>query len=267
MGTNSRASCFAGVALALVSIVLALCGSTGARADVARDEAQDYENRVEFGYLSEDAKALRALVRTLKALAAEDAADRLAHYLAAHSEYRWAQVLDATGKAGAEDAAKECIDQLAGLTRKGSSDVEAFTQRAACHGFLAGSGVIKAVTHGPEAGDTVTVALQLAPKNARARLVDALIDFWRPEKLGGDRARACTKFKQAAEFFEATPPGSSEFPSWGSADVYLWLGRCYLDRGEIAAARSALEQALIVAPDFAAARRELVKLSSRADAR
>jgi tetratricopeptide (TPR) repeat protein len=267
MRRNIRATSCGGVALALVSMILTLWLPASVRADVALDEAQDYENRIEFGYLSEDAKALLVLVRTLRALAAEGESQRLAHYLAAHSAYRWAQVLDATRKSGAEDAAKECIDQLSDLTRKDSKDVEAFTQKAACHGFLAGTGVIKAVTHGPEAGDTVAVALRLGPKNPRAHLVDALVDFWRPEKLGGDRARACAKFKHAAEFFESVPPGSTEFPTWGGADVYLWLGRCHLERGDIAAARSALEQALIIAPDFVAARRELTKLSAHGDQR
>jgi tetratricopeptide (TPR) repeat protein len=261
MLTDVRGAKADGIAVALAGAILCLLAATGARAEMAPDEAQDYENRIEFGYLSEDARALRALIRTLTALAADDG-DARTHYLVAHADYRLALVLDATRKHGADDAAKACIDELADLTRKNSTDVEAFVQQAACHGFLAGSSVIKAVTHGPEAGDSVVAALRLAPKNPRARLVDALVDYWRPGKLGGDRARAFAKFGQAAEFFEALPPGSSEFPSWGSADVYFWLGKSYIDRGEPAAARSALERALIVAPDFAAARRQLTRLSS-----
>jgi tetratricopeptide (TPR) repeat protein len=262
MRTNIRGIEAGVLAMALGAMITSLSWAMRARADVALDEAQDYENRVEFGYLSEDAKALRALIRTLGALAEEDDGDPRAHYLAAHADYRLALVLDATHKPDAEDAAKACLEELTALTRRDSRDVEAFVQKAACHGFLAGNSVIKGVTHGPAAGDAVAVALRLAPKNPRAHLVDALVDYWRSGKHGDDRAQVFEKFKQAAEFFEALPPGSSEFPSWGSADVYYWLGTSYIDRGDIAAARSALEQALIVAPDFAAVRRQLVRLST-----
>ena len=215
-----------------------------ARADVALDEAQDYENRIEFGYLSEDAKALRALIR-------------IARCPGRGGPWRSSRALPgrprglSAGAGAGRDAQTGCGGRGQGLPRgartgshaRDSRDVEAFAQKAACHGLLAGISVIKGVTHGPEAGDAVATALRLAPKNPRAHLVDALVDYWRPGKHGGDRARAFEKFKQAAEFFEAVPPGSSEFPSWGSADAYYWLGTSYVDRGDVAAARSALEQA------------------------
>jgi tetratricopeptide (TPR) repeat protein len=248
----------------LVVIAAAFCGMTRvATAEVSAEEAADYENRIEFGFLSQDAKALRVLVKSLAALAGEDESDAHAHYLAAHASYRLGQVLNETRKAGADDAAKDCVDQLASFTRRDSKDVEAFIQKAACHALIAATSVIKSVTHGPSAGETIAVALQLAPKNPRAHLVDALVDYWRPAKLGGDPARAFSKFKGAAVAFEAVPAGTSEFPSWGSADVYYWLGKSYAQRGQIGEARSALEQALIVAPDFAVARRELSRLTAR----
>lgn len=245
-----------------ITFLLAIGFGTSVRAALATDEAADYETRIEFGYLSEDANALRALARSLASLAADADGDPLLHYLAAHTAFRLAQVLNGTHKPGTEDAARSCVEHLAGFTHRGSKDVEAFAQEAACHGLLAGIGVVKAVTHGPQAADAIAVALQLAQKNPRTRLADALVDYWRPGRLGGDRARAFRKFKAAMELFEAVPAGASNFPSWGSADAYLWLGRCYVEQGDVAAARSALEKALIVAPDFAAARRQLAQLSA-----
>ena len=241
---------------------LLACGIT-AHAQVTVAEAADYENRIEFSFLSEDLKALRALAHSLTELAAGDESGRLERYLAAHADYRLAQVLNEARKSGAEDAAKACVEELSTLTHKDSRDVEALAQKAACHALLAATSVIKSVTHGPAAADTIAMALSLAPKNPRAHLVDALVDYWRPTKLGGDPERAFQKFKQAAETFEAVPPGATEFPSWGGADVYYWLGKFYVSHGDVAAARSALEQALIVAPDYAAARRQLTRLSSQ----
>src|SRR6266850_6181617 len=109
------------------------------------DEATDYENRIEFGFLSQDGRALRALVKALDALAGEDASDARAHYLAAHANYRLGQVLNETRKSGADDAAKKCVEQLAALTRRESRDVEAFIQKAACHALIAATSVIKSV--------------------------------------------------------------------------------------------------------------------------
>ena len=261
---RSRAQrCGASVAFLFV---LGVCASGAllrpAFAEVSADDATDYENRIEFGFLSQDGKALRELVKALDVLAGEDDSDARAHYLAAHANFRLGQVLNETRKSGGDDAAKKCVEQLAALTRRESRDVEAFIQKAACHALIAASSVIKSVTHGPSAGETIAIALQLAPKNPRAHLVDALVDFWRPAKLGGDRVRAFAKFKGAAAAFEAVPAGASGFPSWGTADVYYWLGKSYAEHNEIAEARSALEQALIVAPDFAAARRELSRLAA-----
>ncbi|HZF15256.1 MAG TPA: tetratricopeptide repeat protein [Steroidobacteraceae bacterium] len=237
-----------------------------AHAEVTAEEAADYENRIEFGFLSQDAHSLKTLAKSLTTLSGEDDGDRLAHYLAAHADFRLAQVLNDTHKDGASDSAKDCVDQLAALTHRNSPDAEAYIQKAACHALVSATSMMKSVTHGPSASDAVATALTLAPKNPRARLVDALVDYWRPAKLGGDPARAFTKFKAAADAFDALPAGTGGFPEWGSADVYYWLGKSYAERGDVAAARNALEQALIVAPDFAAARRELSRLASRSGA-
>jgi len=234
-----------------------------AHAEVTAEDAADYENRIEFGFLSQDAKALRTLVKSLTALAGGNDGGPLAHYLAAHADFRLAQVLNDTHKDGVSESAKECVDQLAGLTHRDSRDAEALVQKAACHALVAATSMLKSVTHGPAASDAIAAALTLAPKNPRAHLVDALVDNWRPAKLGGDPVRAFSKFKVAADSFEAVPAGSSAFPVWGNADVYYWLGKSYAGRGDVAAARNALEQALIVAPDFAMARRELARLTAR----
>jgi Tfp pilus assembly protein PilF len=51
-------------------------------------------------------------------------------------------------------------------------------------------------------------------------------------------------------------------PGWGAAEVYLYLAKCYLDRGATLEARDALERALLIAPEFAEARRLMAKFTS-----
>ena len=50
-------------------------------------------------------------------------------------------------------------------------------------------------------------------------------------------------------------------PGWGAAETYAYLGRGYLEQGDVVAARDALERALLIAPDFALARRLLLRIT------
>jgi Tfp pilus assembly protein PilF len=51
-------------------------------------------------------------------------------------------------------------------------------------------------------------------------------------------------------------------PGWGAAEAYTYLGRGYLERGDVLNARDALERALLIAPDFAMAKRLLTKITT-----
>jgi Tfp pilus assembly protein PilF len=74
-------------------------------------------------------------------------------------------------------------------------------------------------------------------------------------------ALAIEKLKKAAVAFEAERQGMDRTPGWGAAETYAYLGRGYLEQGDVLAARDALERALLIAPDFALARRLLQKIT------
>ena len=61
--------------------------------------------------------------------------------------------------------------------------------------------------------------------------------------------------------FEVERQGVDRTPGWGAAETYAYLGRGYLEQGDVLAARDALERALLIAPDFALARRLLQKIT------
>jgi Tfp pilus assembly protein PilF len=92
-------------------------------------------------------------------------------------------------------------------------------------------------------------------------LIDGVADAEKPRALGGDKARAQTKIKRAVELFEGGSETVAGEPGWGAAEAYLYLGRGLMQTGDTLGARNALEQALIIAPEFAAARRELQRLT------
>jgi hypothetical protein len=72
-----------------------------------------------------------------------------------------------------------------------------------------------------------------------------------------DRAQLLPSFQSAVDAFELERQGLERLPAWGAADAWEGLARVDLDRGDAIAARSALEHALLLVPDYQAAHRLL----------
>jgi tetratricopeptide (TPR) repeat protein len=89
--------------------------------------------------------------------------------------------------------------------------------------------------------------------------VDGFGYSFRPKFVGGDPAKGCARFREAAAAFDAGAGGRGGAGGidWGAAEAHLWVGRCARDAGDAAAARKAFERALAIAPDFVAAKRAL----------
>ena len=62
--------------------------------------------------------------------------------------------------------------------------------------------------------------------------------------------------------FEAERGGTERLPGWGAAEAYLYLAHDLLDHGDPVGARDALERALLIAPQFAQARRLMSRVIS-----
>ncbi len=217
----------------------------------------DLEGRIEYAYFTADANALRNVVSTMQSSLAKDGGGALAHYQRGLAQYRLGLVLGAGHDTQAADAFSGCTDALGKALDVDKQFAEAYALQSACYTSLAALKAWKVVVDLPLGGSRLDKALKLAPKNPRVALIDALNDYARPRALGGDRQQACAKFKQAVQLFDASPGAAAEPPSWGAADAYLYVGRCLNDSGDVLGARNALERALIIAPDFAAARLEL----------
>jgi Tfp pilus assembly protein PilF len=61
--------------------------------------------------------------------------------------------------------------------------------------------------------------------------------------------------------FGTTLPGRSPNLNWGYAETCYLLGKVELERGNVLAARNALEQALLQAPDYRDAQQLLQSLN------
>ncbi|HEY7379240.1 MAG TPA: hypothetical protein VH542_11195 [Steroidobacteraceae bacterium] len=213
----------------------------------------DLEGRIEYAYFTADANALRNLAGTLQNSLAKGEDHALAQYERGLAQYRLGQVLAASADGGAATAFSACIDALGKALDADRQSAEAYALQSACYLSLADIKAWKGVLDLPLGGARLDKALKLAPSNPRVVLVDALNDYQR----GGDRKQACAKFAHAAKLFDASGEDVARTPGWGAADAYLYVGRCLHDSGDVLGARNALERALIIAPDFTAARQEL----------
>jgi tetratricopeptide (TPR) repeat protein len=224
-------------------------------------DLRDVEGRIEYAWFTEDANTLRNLIRTAEGALPKSADSAFARYQLGFAHYRLGQLLAQRKDAGAGEAFSGCVDELDRAVEVNEEFADAYALQSACYVSLASLQAWRAVVYGPQGDAKLDKARQLAPRNPRVVLLDAVADAEKPKALGGDKARAHTKIKRAVELFEATAEPAAGEPNWGAAEAYLYLGRGLMQAGDTLGARNALEQALIIAPEFAAARRELQRLT------
>lgn len=227
-------------------------------------ELNDLESRVEYAWFTEDTNSLRNLIQSTESALAKGGDSALARYELGLAHYRLGLVLLQKSDAGADSAMGNCVEELDRSIKADERFADAYALQAACYGVLAGIRPWKAMVHGPQSSSRIEKALKLAPGNPRVVLLDGVADHEKPKAFGGDPARAKAKFRRSVQLFENSGVTESGGPRWGAADAYLYVGRGLREAGDTLGARNALERALIIAPEFAAARRELRRLTGAA---
>jgi hypothetical protein len=266
--TRGRILSFGAIAFAAGCMPAAWSQSPGNWADV--------EGRIQYAYYTDDARALTGVLNSLKPRPAEGgetaAEDDLAirSYFRALVHYRLAQVSSAGKKSQARSAVNDCGEEIdrslealpkvpLGLDETPAARrqrAEAYALGTAC--TLAGR---EMVIFGGRIGSRIDEAVKLEPKNPRVRLVEALADFDRAGKDVAARTAAVQKLRAVTAMFEAARAGESTTPEWGAAEAYAFLGRALFDQRDVVGAREALERALLIAPDYAFARRLMSQIT------
>jgi hypothetical protein len=260
-GAARRACCWlAGAALAAFS-------SLALSADISW---RDIESRIQYDYYTEDAPALRNLAETV---AAVESHDKLRGYYAGLLAWRQA-LLTAHGvssaRGGAAGAptltatqfAEHCVSEVDAALAVQADFAEALALRSACLATPSATGGGFAPVTGYRARRDLEKARELAARNPRVMLVDAMTDYQLAPSKGGNKERALVKLRQTVAAFEAERSGTEHLPGWGAAEAWLLLAEDLLDHGDALAARDALEHALLIAPEFAEARRLMAKMIS-----
>jgi hypothetical protein len=232
--------------------------AAGAAVEAAQVSWRDLESRIQYAYYTEDARALRNLE---SALGADASRDSLHGYYAGLLAWRLA-LLASQGPPAAErpsvaELAQRCVSEVDTALATQADFADALALRAVC---LEAGGAHSFAGH--RARRDLERALTLAARNPRVLLADAMSDYGFAPARGGNRERALGKLRRAVAAFEAERSGAERVPGWGAAEAWWLLGSDLLEHGDPVAARDALEHALLIAPEFAQARRLMARILS-----
>jgi hypothetical protein len=244
----------------VLAIVLTLAAAAARAEEV---EWRDIESRIQYGYYTEDSAALGKLEELV---AAGDAHDKLRGYYAGLLAWRRA-LLAASGGAAARAGspghfAQRCVSEIDTSLALETEFAEALALRSACLAAPQEVGGGYAPITGHRARKDLEHAQQLASRNPRVLLIDAMSDYELSPSHGGNKERALTTLRKTVAAFETERGGAEHLPGWGAAEAWLLLARDLIDHGDTVAARDALEHALLIAPEFAQARRLMAKITS-----
>ncbi len=223
----------------------------------------DLEAQILYAFYVEDTNALAALEQLLTTQEQAGGADDTLRYHLAHARYREGLLNLGRKSSAADSSFAGCIDALKPLADEQPDNVEALALQAACYSNLARLRKLEAVLLRTRADERIGRASKLFPHNPRVQLVLAELGRSRARPGSTESARAAVELEQAAQAFDQSTTTSVDVPGWGQAETYLELGRQLQAAGDFIGARNWLERALLVAPDFKAAQRQLKSLVQR----
>jgi hypothetical protein len=233
--------------LRLLLLLLAVATLAGA----AATDWRDIESRVQYAWYTEDERELASVANRIREL---PVADPQGSYYLALIQMREAQLTADVAAIGR--AAGGCIDSADEALAARPTDAEVLAVQSLCMELRSRSRPLDVPFAGSRSRAQMQRALQLAPADPRVRLLAAQLAY-DGAKTTPERVRQLASFQSAVDAFEMERQGVEHIPSWGAAEAWQGLAQVYLDRGDAIAARSALEHALLLVPDYKSAHRLL----------
>jgi tetratricopeptide (TPR) repeat protein len=248
-----------------IAALLALCGGTlctgvsSARADEALD---DLIGRIEYAFYSADSRSLQQSWQELNNLQVEPADNALRDSYLDYGRWKMAQLLATDNPAQAQQFALACAESR--TTAKDASTLATHhALAAACYGMLEMLRPLRRLLYRGDREAALGQALQERGNAPQILFVAAWLGL---QQESVDQAYSL--LTRALDGFSAIQTtgqtvSHSANPDWGYAETCYLLGKLELVRGNTLAARNALEQALVQAPDYRDARLLLQSLNLR----
>jgi tetratricopeptide (TPR) repeat protein len=225
-------------------------------------EGGDIQAQILYACHTEDTNTLQDLIQGLRNELKDDAANPPLRYHLAHAHYRLAELSGRAAARRADEALSDCIDDLKPLLRKDVKSVEALILQGACYWGLAELRTVQSVVLRARAWDRLNAAAKLAPRNPRLLLIESTQALARANPGSPEHQQALSQLNLAVQEFDRAPGTNVDEPGWGHAEAYLALGRELQEGGDRVQARNLIEKALIAAPDYKSAQRQLASLSN-----
>lgn len=222
----------------------------------ADEDLNDLAGRIEYAYYAADGRSLQQSLDALAHLSEEATNRDLANSYLNYGRWKLAQLLAGADSERAQQAAEDCADSKT-KTKQPAALAVHHALVAACLEMLGELRPLRRVLYRSHRDAELTEAKQTRFVIAQVQFIAAWIAIRKNDTANADAAlkQALTQFDQAE-----TAAGSSE-SGWGHAEACYLLGKSESARGNLLAARNALEQALVLAPDYRDAQQLLRSLT------
>jgi tetratricopeptide (TPR) repeat protein len=250
--------------LAVLALPLLTLLTYGAPHAAKNEVLDDLSARVQFDFYAGDARALQLDLQALKQLEVDPEQVILRQYYLAYGYFRLAEIGGDKDRSSARKLANTCIDLAGDIVDQESKRVtprerarlntlyaELWAIRGACGSLETELSLLPETSMSSNKARKSATAL--APNNPRVKLLAAIHESKRA-KTNQEFVSANKLLLDVTQLFASPPPADAELPDWGQADAWAWLGQSYLKLGDRIAARNALEQSLVLAPDYVWAR-------------
>jgi tetratricopeptide (TPR) repeat protein len=224
----------------------------------AATDWRDLESRIQYAWYTEDGRELAAVEKRVTELPAAE--PLRSYYLALIQLHEW-QLAQAAAHAGGAPAAAACVSSADDALAARPTDAEVLALQSLCMELRSHSRAVGLPFAASRDRAQMQRALQLDPRNPRVRLMAAQFAYVTARSTA-ERAQLVGPFQQAVDAFEAERQGLEHVPGWGAAEAWEGLARIHLERGDAIAARSALEHALLLMPEYSSAHRLLNQILS-----
>jgi tetratricopeptide (TPR) repeat protein len=255
-------NCSARIRCLLLPLLLA---TTVPVAAATTAEFDDAVARLQFAFYTADTRSLEEMLTLLGEFEVDANLAAAKSYQLAYGNWKLAQLYREpsderprpNAKSSASKAAKACVQHARETMAKDPRIADVYAIEAVCDSYTAHT-MISLGAPGCSRTKSMRTALTLGAENPRVHFINALCA---PE-VEGDPG-AADRWRTVVAKFEAAPPSQPGKPDWGHAEALTELGKSYLQRGEMVAARDVLERALVLAPDYRQAQKLLQTAANR----
>lgn len=189
------------------------------------------------------AAALEARAR-FAALAASHDRDPDLHAWVALAAWRALPLVQATDRKRAKQIGEDGLAHCDRALALDARHAPALALKGGLQGMMIGLDPGAMMTLGPASGENLGRARELAPRDPRVRLLEAIGTFHRPAMFGGGAKRALPELEDALALFAAEPAADSTAFDWGHDDAWTWKGRAHAELKQPAEAVAAYRRAL-----------------------